>query len=58
LRAIPVGRRDPSTAQTPGTDRGSASTSMRVGARKPWAGTVHVHPARSPERNDPVGRAA
>lgn len=35
---------DASTAQTPGMDRRAAITLARVGARKLWAGTVHIHP--------------
>lgn len=34
---------DPNTAQTPGMDRKAAVTFARVGARKLWAGTVHIH---------------
>ena len=34
---------DPNTAQTPGMDRKAAITFARNGARKLWAGTVHIH---------------
>ena len=33
---------DPNTAQTPGMDRKAAITFARNGARKLWAGTVHI----------------
>jgi uncharacterized RmlC-like cupin family protein len=35
---------DANTAQTPGMDRQAAITFARTGARKLWAGTVHIHP--------------
>ena len=41
---VPGGQLDPSTAQTPGMDRRAAINFARVGARKLWAGTVHIHP--------------
>ena len=41
---IPGDRLDPNTAQTPGMDRQAAINFARVGARKLWAGTVHIHP--------------
>jgi uncharacterized RmlC-like cupin family protein len=41
---IPGDRLDPNTAQTPGMDRKAAINFARVGARKLWAGTVHIHP--------------
>jgi uncharacterized RmlC-like cupin family protein len=44
VRVIPGDRLDPNTAQTPGIDRQAAITFARVGARKLWAGTVHIHP--------------
>src|SRR6266581_2823117 len=44
VRVIPAGQLDPNTAQTPGMDRQAAITFARVGARKLWAGTVHIHP--------------
>ena len=44
VRVIPAGQLDPNTAQTPGMDRKAAITFARVGARKLWAGTVHIHP--------------
>jgi len=34
---------DPITAQTPGMNRQAAINFARVGARKLWAGTVHIH---------------
>jgi uncharacterized RmlC-like cupin family protein len=40
---IPGDRLDPNTAQTPGMDRKAAINFARVGARKLWAGTVHIH---------------
>src|SRR5438034_11563541 len=44
VRVIPGSALDPNTAQTPGMDRKAAITFARVGARKLWAGTVHIHP--------------
>ena len=44
VRVIPATELDPNTAQTPGMDRKAAITFARVGARKLWAGTVHIHP--------------
>ena len=44
VRVIPGTELDPNTAQTPGMDRKAAITFARVGARKLWAGTVHIHP--------------
>ena len=44
VRVIPGDRLDPNTAQTPGMDRKAAINFARVGARKLWAGTVHIHP--------------
>lgn len=44
VRVVPGDRLDPNTAQTPGMDRQAAITFARVGARKLWAGTVHIHP--------------
>ena len=35
---------DANTAQTPGMHRQAAIDFARVGARKLWAGTVHIHP--------------
>ena len=44
VRVVPGDRLDPNTAQTPGMDRQAAINFARVGARKLWAGTVHIHP--------------
>ena len=44
MKVIPGGGLDPNTAQTPGMDRAAAVDAARVGARKIWAGTVHIHP--------------
>jgi uncharacterized RmlC-like cupin family protein len=44
VRVIPAGQLDPNTAQTPGMHREAAITFARVGAKKLWAGTVHIHP--------------
>ena len=44
VRVVPADRLDPNTAQTPGMDRKAAINFARVGARKLWAGTVHIHP--------------
>ena len=44
VRVIPGTELDPNTPQTPGMDRKAAITFARVGARKLWAGTVHIHP--------------
>src|SRR5256886_9595495 len=41
---VPADQLDANTAQTPGMDRRAAITFARVGARKLWAGTVHIHP--------------
>ena len=41
---IPGDCLDGNTAQTPGMDRKAAITFARAGARKLWAGTVHIHP--------------
>ena len=38
------GQLDANTAQTPGMDRKAAINFARTGARKLWAGTVHIHP--------------
>lgn len=40
---IPADQLDSNTAQTPGMDRKAAITFARVGAKKLWAGTVHIH---------------
>lgn len=44
VRVVPGNQLDPNTAQTPGMDRQAAINFARVGARKLWAGTVHIHP--------------
>jgi uncharacterized RmlC-like cupin family protein len=44
VRVIPGTELDPNTPQTPGMDRKAAITFARVGAKKLWAGTVHIHP--------------
>ena len=41
---VPGDRLDANTAQTPGMDRKAAINFARVGAKKLWAGTVHIHP--------------
>jgi hypothetical protein len=43
VRVIPGTELDPNTPQTPGMDRKAAITFARVGAKKLWAGTVHIH---------------
>ncbi len=43
VRVVPADRLDANTAQTPGMDRKAAISFARVGARKLWAGTVHIH---------------
>ena len=43
VRVIPAGSLDTNTAQTPGMNRAAAINLARVGARKIWAGTVHIH---------------
>jgi len=35
---------DPNTTQTPGMSRAAAINSAKAGARKLWAGTVHIDP--------------
>jgi len=44
MRVIRGDQLDPNTAQTPGMHRAAAINAARVGARKIWAGTVHIHP--------------
>jgi uncharacterized RmlC-like cupin family protein len=41
---VPGHQLDTNTAQTPGMSRAAAINFARVGARKLWAGTVHIHP--------------
>ena len=44
VRVIGADALDANTAQTPGMDRKAAINFARVGARKLWAGTVHIDP--------------
>ena len=44
VRVVSSDRLDPNTPQTPGMDRKAAINFASVGARKLWAGTVHIHP--------------
>ncbi|KXL45880.1 hypothetical protein M433DRAFT_154480 [Acidomyces richmondensis BFW] len=44
VRVIPSDSLDSNTAQTPGMNRAAAINFARVGAKKLWAGTVHIHP--------------
>jgi uncharacterized RmlC-like cupin family protein len=44
VSVIPGDQLDTNTAQTPGMNRAAAIDFARVGARKLWAGTVHIHP--------------
>jgi len=44
VQVVPGNCLDGNTAQTPGMDRKAAITFARTGARKLWAGTVHIHP--------------
>jgi uncharacterized RmlC-like cupin family protein len=41
---VPGDQLDGNTPQTPGMDRRAAITFARTGARKLWAGSVHIHP--------------
>jgi uncharacterized RmlC-like cupin family protein len=41
---IPGDQLDDNTPQTPGMHRAAAIDFARAGARKLWAGTVHIHP--------------
>ena len=43
VQVVTSGQLDPNTAQTPGMSRQAAITFARNGARKLWAGTVHIH---------------
>lgn len=43
VRVVPAGQLDANTPQTPGMNRAAAIDFARVGARKLWAGTVHIH---------------
>ncbi len=44
VKVIRADQLDGNTAQTPGMDRAVAIDLARAGARKLWAGTVHIHP--------------
>ena len=44
VRVVRSDQLDADTAQTPGMDRKAAIDFARVGARRLWAGTVHIHP--------------
>ena len=44
VQVIPADSLDGNTAQTPGMERAAAINFARTGARKLWAGTVHIHP--------------
>ena len=44
VRVIPGDSLDSNTPQTPGMNRAAAIDFARAGARKLWAGTVHIHP--------------
>lgn len=43
VRVVPADSLDANTAQTPGMNRAAAIDFARVGARRLWAGTVHIH---------------
>lgn len=43
VRVVPAGSLDANTPQTPGMNRAAAIDFARVGARRLWAGTVHIH---------------
>ena len=43
VQVIPGDQLDTDTPQTPGMNRAAAIDFARVGARKIWAGTVHIH---------------
>ncbi len=44
IRIVRAGELDPNTPQTPGMSRAAAITTAAAGAKKLWAGTVHVAP--------------
>ena len=44
VQGIAAGQLSPNTAQTAGMNRAVAIDFARAGARKLWAGTVHIHP--------------
>lgn len=43
VRVVPGNSLDANTPQTPGMNRAAAIDFARVGARRLWAGTVHIH---------------
>lgn len=43
VRVVPGDQLDVNTPQTPGMHRAAAIDMARVGARRLWAGTVHIH---------------
>ena len=43
VQVIPAGNLDTNPPQTPGMNRAAAIDFARAGARKLWAGTVHIH---------------
>ena len=43
VRVVPADALDNNTLQTPGMDRAVAIDFARAGAKKLWAGTVHIH---------------
>ena len=43
VRVVPGDQLDANTPQTPGMNRAAAIDFARVGARRLWAGTVHIH---------------
>lgn len=43
VRVVPADSLDANTPQTPGMNRAAAIDFARVGARRLWAGTVHIH---------------
>ncbi|GAC1409664.1 MAG: cupin domain-containing protein [Candidatus Velthaea sp.] len=44
VRIVASGELDANTPQTAGMNRAAAITTATAGARKLWAGTVHIHP--------------
>jgi len=45
VRIVHAGALDPNTTQTPGMRRAAAIDAARAGAKKLWAGTVHIDPS-------------
>ena len=43
VQVVPGDQLDANTTQTPGMNRAAAIDFARVGARRLWAGTVHIH---------------